>query len=54
MEKGIFDVYPTKPTARPEPLSNPSHLFHSERNFSNRRVEVFQIENGSPFVRGSL
>ena len=54
MQKSIFDVNSTKLTTRPKPLPNPNHLFHSEMNLSNRMVETFQIDNGSPLVRGSF
>ena len=52
MQKSIIQINSTKPTTRPKPLPNPSHLFHPEMNLSNRMVETFQIDNGSPFVRG--
>ena len=54
MQKSIFDVNSTKPTTRPKPLPNPNHFFHSEVNLSHRKVETFQIDNGSPLVRGSF
>ena len=54
MQKSILQINSTKPTTRPKPLPNPSHLFHSEMNILNRMVETFQIDNGSPFVRGSF
>ena len=54
MEEGVLQIQPCTQSTLLEPLPDSLYVFHVEVDVPDLSIELFQVQDGPPFVRRSL